>query len=206
MNRITVLVACAVFPAVFVVGAWDSAHAGGPPPNFDCNGTFDGLTFKNIRISEGATCIITNSTITGNVQGTGGDVVAILDTDITGNGVNIRDVTGSVTIGSAGCDVDPFVNNNLMVTDSRNVAICDMSIENNLVLSGNTGRLMASNNTACNNIRVVDNDLLAMRVRHNVYTVNFDESGNTQTIVGVVTDNTQGFDASPSTCRASINP
>src|SRR5262245_66201212 len=85
MHRIAVLLVCAVFPAVFVVGAWDSAHAGGPPPNFNCNGTFDGLTFKNVRIEAGATCIITNSEITGNVQGTGGDVVRIINTDITGN-------------------------------------------------------------------------------------------------------------------------
>jgi hypothetical protein len=208
MNRVTILLASVVCPAVFLVGAWDSAHAGGPPANFDCNSTtpFDGLTFRNVRISDGATCIITNSTITGNVQGTGGHMVQITDTDITGNGVNIRDVTGSVTIGSADCRLDPFVNNDLMVTGSNNVAICEMSIENNLVLRGNTGRLTARDNTTCNSIRIVDNDLQALRVRRNVYTVNFEESGNTEQNVKVVKHNTQGFDGNPATCRASINP
>ena len=206
MNRITVLLASMVLPAAFLVGAWDSAHAGGPPPNFNCDGEFSGMTFRNVRINDGATCIITNSTITGNVQGFGGHLVRIIDTDITGNGVNIRDVTGSVTIGSEDCRVDPFVNNDLIVTGSNNVAICDMSIENNLILRDNTGRLMARDNTACNNIRVVDNTLRALRIRRNVYTVNFEESGNTEENVKVVKHNTQGFDGSPATCRASINP
>jgi hypothetical protein len=209
MNRITVLLACAVFPAFFLVGAVDSAYAGVQPPpgpNFNCNGTFSGQTFRNVRIQAGATCIITNSTITGNVQGTGGDVVRIINTDITGNGVNIRDVTGSVTIGSAGCEVDPFVNNNLIVTGSNNVAICEMSIENNLVLSGNTGRLMARDNTACNNIRIEDNDLVSLRVLNNVFTVNFDVGGNQVENRTFEEDNTRGFDGNPAQCRAAINP
>jgi hypothetical protein len=208
MNRFTVLLACAVFPAFFLVGAIDSAYAGvrpPPGPNFNCNGTFSGQTFRNVRIQAGATCIITNSTITGNVQGTGGNVVRIINTDITGNGVNIRDVTGSVTIGSAGCAVDPFVNNNLMVTDSNNVAICEMSIENNLVLTGNTGRLMARDNIACNNIRVENNDVLGLRVLNNVFTVNFDVGSNQVQNNQRIEGNTQ-FDGSPAQCRASINP
>jgi hypothetical protein len=208
MNRITVLLACAVLPAFFLVGAFDSAYAGVPPPpgpNFNCNGTFNGQTFRNVRIQAGATCIITNSTITGNVQGTGGNVVRIINTDITGNGVNIRDVTGSVTIGSAGCAVDPFVNNNLMVTDSNNVAICEMSIENNLVLTGNTGRLMARDNIACNNIRIENNDVLGLRVLNNVFTVNFDVGSNQVQNNQRIEDNTQ-FDGNPAQCRAAINP
>ena len=212
MNRITVLLACAVLPAAFLFGTAESAHAGVTPrpgPNFNCNSTttvFSGMTFRNVRIPDGATCMIENSTITGNVQGFGGKVVRIINTDITGNGGNIRNVTGSVTIGSAGCRVDPFVNNNLIVTGSNNVAICEMSIENNLILTGNTGRLMARDNTVCNNLRVVDNELLALRVLRNVYTVNFEESGNTEEIVKRVEGNMQGFDGNPAQCRAAINP
>jgi hypothetical protein len=209
MNRIIILLACVVFPAAFLFGTAESAHAGVTPPpgpNFNCDGTFDGMTFRNVRIQAGATCIITNSTITGNVQGTGGNVVRIINTDVTGNGVNIRDVTGSVTIGSADCRVDPFVNNNLMVTGSNNVAICEMSIENNLVLSGNTGRMMARDNTVCNNIRVVDNDLVSLRVLTNVFTVNLEVGSNQVENRTFIEDNTQGFDGNPAQCRAAINP
>jgi hypothetical protein len=210
MHRITVLLACAVFPAAFIAGAWDSAQAGvtqPPPPNFNCNGTFDGKTFRNVRIQDGATCIITNPTINGNVQGFGGDVVRIINTDMFGGqGVNIRNVTESVTIGSPGCVVDPFVNNNLFVTGSNNVAICDMTIDNNLVLTGNTGRMMVRDNTVCNNIRIEENDLVSLRVLNNVFTVNFDVRSNQVENRTFIEDNTQGFGGNPAQCRRSINP
>jgi hypothetical protein len=106
----------------------------------------------------------------------------------------------SVTVGSAECRVDPQTGNNLMVSNSKDVAICQMYVDNNLVLRGNTGRVMVRDNKVCTNIRVVDNDLLALRVRNNVYTVNFDLRRNTVAGKTLVQDNTE-FDGTPAACR-----
>lgn len=201
MNRITALLACAIFPAIVLTGGWESAHAVGQQP-FECNGTFTGQEFHNVVVLDGATCIIVDSVVTGNIHTRGAPkVVKIIDTPV-GHNIHVRNVSESVTVGSADCRVDPQTGNNLMVSNSKNVAICQMFIDNNLVLRGNTGRVMVRDNKVCTNIRVVDNDLIALRVKNNVYTVNFDLRRNAVAIKTVVQNNTE-FDGTPAQCRRS---
>ncbi len=174
--------------------------------NFVCNGTFDHTTFEgNVVIPDGATCIITNSTVEGNVRtqaNAAPELVRLIDTDVRLN-IHIRNVTGSVTIGSPDCLIDPEVGRNLMVRNSANVAICEMSIGNNLVLRNNTGRLMARDNLACNNIRVVRNRVLGLRVFSNRFVVNFTVARNTVQNNRRVEDNTE-MPGTPAECKQSV--
>ena len=87
--------------------------------------------------------------------------------------------TKRVSIGSEDCRVDPHVANNIKVTDSQNVSICEMSVDNNMMLTGNTGRIMVRDNTVCQNIRIVRNDLLAIHVMRNSYAMHLVTSPNT---------------------------
>jgi hypothetical protein len=187
------LIACAA-PALIAT----PAHAAGP---FVCRGFFKGGTYHNVVIPDGAQCIIKDATITGGVRTKGAPrVVRILDTDIARN-IKIRNVTREVTIGAAGCEVDPMVGNNLMVRNSRNVAVCQMSVRNNLKLSKNTGRMMVRDNRVCGNVRVVGNHLKALRVARNRYAGNFTVARNTWVERNVVRKNVD-LRINPGACRA----
>jgi hypothetical protein len=178
------------------------AHA---TTSFVCDGTYDGQTFTAVVIPDGATCVITNSVIEGNIRNEGAsapEMVQILDTSV-GHNIHLRNVTGSVTIGSAGCRVDPHVANNLMVRNSNNVAICQMAIDNNLVLRNNTGRLMARTNLVCNNIRVVRNNVDGLRVIGNSQVIHLVIARNTIARVTRVEDNTE-LAGNPGGCRKML--
>lgn len=198
MKQLITIVAASLLLMLASLSLATSAQA--VPANFYCNGTFDGGTYRNVVIHGGATCVITNATISGNVRTLGAPkVVSITNTDIDRN-VHVRNVTGSVTIGAAGCRVDPKVGNNLIVRNSKNVAVCEMWIGNNLVLSNNTGRLMARDSTACNNIRVVRNHVLGLRVLRNGYRGNFTVARNTVANKKIVWGNTE-LEVAPRQCR-----
>lgn len=165
-----------------------------------CDGSYHHRTFRHIVIPDGASCVITDSTITGNVRTTGAPrVVSIIDTPVRRN-IHIRNVTQRVTIGADGCRVDPVAGRNLMVRNSRNVAICEMSVANNLVVRSNTGILMVRDNKACNNLRVVRNDVRSMRVVRNSYAGNFTVARNTWENRRIVKDNVE-LPGNPARCR-----
>lgn len=196
MKRLLIVLLCGAL--VSLPGLTSEAQA--RPVDLVCNGTYDQRTFRHVVIRDGASCVITNSTITGNVRTTGAPrVVSITDTNVTRN-IHIRNVTERVTIGAAGCRVDPVAGRNLMVRNSRNVAVCEMSVANNLVVRNNTGILMVRDNKACNNIRVVGNDVRSMRVVRNSYAGNFSVARNTWVNRRIVKDNVE-LPGNPAACR-----
>ena len=162
--------------------AWTPAHATAPPPsgpNFECNGTYTGQTFKHVRVPEGATCILRDSTVTGNVMAKSPRTVKIIDTEVRRN-IMVRGATHDVIIGNAGCRFDPLAGNNIKVTNSHNVAICWMTVKNNVTVRGNDGRITLMHNTIGRNIDVSRNDRYdrrpgdekhkhpgAIRIKHN---------------------------------------
>jgi len=132
-------------------------RAGQAGPIFDCDGTFTGQTFKHVRVSEGATCILRDSTVTGNVMARNPRTVKILDTEV-GHNIMIRGATRNVIIGNAGCRFDPVAGNNIKVSNSHNVAICWMTVKNNVMVRGNDGRITLLSNNVGRNIDVSRND------------------------------------------------
>jgi len=161
------------------------------PPDLLCDGSYHHRTFRHVVVPDGARCVITSSRITGNVRTTGAPrVVSITDTHV-GLNIHLRNVVERVTIGAAGCRVDPVAGRNLMVRNSRNVAICEMSIANNLVVRDNRGTLMVRDNKACNNLRVVRNHLRSMRVVRNSYAGNFSVARNSWVDRRIVEDNVE---------------
>lgn len=181
-----------------VVGPVLSAQA--LPPDLVCDGSYHHRTFRNVVIPDDARCVITISRITGNVRTTGAPrVVSITDTSL-GRNIHVRNVVERVTIGAAGCRVDPVAGRNLMVRDSRNVAICEMSIANNLVVRDNRGTLMVRDNKACNNLRVVGNHVRSLRVLRNSYAGNFSVARNSWVDRRIVRDNVE-LHQNPAACR-----
>lgn len=203
MNRIifSVLASLGVLLGLSVAPA--SAEA--QPKNTVCDGTLEAGTFKNVRVAAGDSCTVgPNVTITGNFFAVKSPGVINVNTDI-GHNFIVANGTGSVTFGPAGCLVDPHVGNNLIVRDSNNVAICQATVDNNIMLRDNTGRLMLRDSVACNKIKVVSNDLQGLRVLRNVHAVNFTVARNDVQNTTRVEGNTK-FAGTPSACRASITP
>ncbi|WP_109507235.1 hypothetical protein [Nocardioides speluncae] len=196
MKRLVVLLlAGALLPAV-----GPAVRAQALAADLVCDGSYHDRTFRHVVIPDGASCVITNSQITGNVRTTGAPrVVSITDTPVRRN-IHIRNVTQRVTIGADGCRVDPVAGRNLMVRDSHNVAVCEMSVANNLVIRNNTGILMIRDNKACNNLRVVGNDVRSMRVVRNSYAGNLTVARNTWVTRRVVRDNVE-LPGNPARCR-----
>ena len=166
--------------AAGLAAAAPSSHASAAAgPIFHCDGTYVGQTFKHVRVGEGDTCILRDSTVTGNFQARNPRTVKILDTEVEHN-IMVRGATHDVVIGNAGCKFDPVVGNNIKVDNSHNVAICWMTVDNNVMVRGNDGRITLMNNTVGNNIDVSRNDRYnaqpgddahrfpgAIRIKHN---------------------------------------
>ena len=170
------------------------------PPDLVCDGRHHHRTFRNVVIPDAARCVITASRITGNVRTTGAPMmVSITDTNV-GRNIQLRNVVERVTIGASGCRVDPVAGRNLMVRNSHNVAICEMSIANNLVVRDNRGTLMVRDNKACNNLHVVSNHVRSLRVLRNSYAGNFSVARNSWADRKIVRDNVE-LHQNPAACR-----
>jgi hypothetical protein len=136
-----------------------SASVAGPGqagPVFECDGTYTGKTFKHVVVPEGATCILRDSVVTGNFRAKNPRTVKIIDTEVRRNTM-IRGASRDVIIGNAGCGFDPLAGNNIKVTNSHNVAICWMTVKNNVMVRGNDGRITLMNNDVGRNIDVSRN-------------------------------------------------
>lgn len=133
-----------------------------------------GLLRGAVVVPDGADCYIEEATITGAFRAIHSPgVVSLTNTHVLAQGgIFVKGATESVTIGTEGCQVDPYAGRNLKVFDSHNVAICEMAIRNNLMVKRSTGRVMVRDNIACNNLMVTDNDVLGLRVWDNGYTRN----------------------------------
>ena len=67
--------------------------------------------------------------------------------------------------------MDPYAGRNLKVFDSRNVAICEMEVRNNLMVKRSTGRVMVRDNRFTRNVMIERNTVENMAdVRNNVDT------------------------------------
>jgi hypothetical protein len=139
-----------------------AASAASPQPsaeasaNFTCDGTYVNRTFKHVRVRPGDTCILKNSTVTGNLMARRPATVKVLDTAVRHN-LMVRGATQDVVIGNRGCRQDPTVGNNLKVTKSHNVAICWMTTKNNIKVTRNDGRISLFHNHAGRSIDVSRN-------------------------------------------------
>ena len=127
-----------------------------PDPIFECDGHYKDRTFKHVRVAEGDTCVLRDSTVTGTFMARNPRTVKILDTEVRRN-IMIRGATHDVVIGNAGCHFDPPAGNNIKVTNSHNVAICWMTVKNNVMVRGNDGRITLMHNTVGRNIDVSRN-------------------------------------------------
>jgi hypothetical protein len=151
---------------------------GEKPPNLVCDGTYTGQTFKNVRVRPGDTCVLKDSTVTGNLMARDPRTVKVIDTEV-GRNLKVRGATDFVKIGNAGCKLDPVVGNNIQVRESHNVLICYMTTKNNISVTGSDGRISLFHNNAGRHIAVSRNDAYdpdpgvkhanpgAIRLRHN---------------------------------------
>lgn len=189
MNRRTAMLALLLLPA-FLVALPGSATAAGA--NTECNGTLAPGTYKNVFVPEGADCITSDGVvITGNFMAKKSPgVIELIDTPV-GHNLMVDGASDHVTIGTQGCVVDPHVGNNIKVTDSNDVAICQMSVDNNMMVTGNTGRVMVRDNLVCQNIRVVRNALVGLRVLRNGYAIHLVTDPNSVSKVTRIEDNVE---------------
>lgn len=181
-------------------------------PSITCNNhaanPMTGLLDGSVSVPEGASCFIKDATITGDFDAIHSPrTVSLINTHVlSAGGIFVNGSTGRVIIGSEGCKVDPYDGRNLKVFDSHSVAICEMTIRNNLIVKGTTGgRVMVRDNLACNNLMVTDNDVLAVRVLDNSFTPNLMVERNTTTLANVVKGNVD-LGPNPAECRDTVEP
>lgn len=177
------LAALTMLPSALMVSS--AGPAGAAAPTIVCDNTaaspLTGVLDGTVVVPEAASCFIEDATITGAFRAVHSPgVVSLVNTHVLAKGgIFVKGATRRVTIGSDGCRVDPYAGRNLKVFDSRNVAICEMGIRNNLMVKRSTGRVMVRDNYACNNLMVTDSVVLGLRVLDNRYTRNLMVERNT---------------------------
>jgi hypothetical protein len=118
----------------------------------------DATVQHSVTVGAGATLITDDTTIKQNVRGRGAASVRLIDTDILGN-ITLSRTTGRIVIGNDGCAVDPIAGGNIHLFDNfGSIAICQMSVRNNILLQNNDGRLALFDNRVGNNLNVFGND------------------------------------------------
>ena len=137
-----------------------AVQAAAPGTKLVCDNTRDDPytgTYKSVRVPKGASCYLEGALVYGNVKALhGAQNVVIFDTEVRRN-IHLRRVERNVKIGVAGCRYDPPVGNNIKVTRSHNVAICWMTVKNNIMVTRNDGRIMVRNNDVGGNINISNN-------------------------------------------------
>jgi hypothetical protein len=147
--------------------AFLAPSASGSSDDTICNGVLPAGVYEDVFVPAGASCFTgAGVTITDTFTAQDPAVIELIDTPV-GHNLYIDGATRHVKIGSVGCRLDPTVANNLHVSDSRNVAICEMTVENNLHVTHSTGRIMVRDNVVCDNIQIQHNDVQALRVWRN---------------------------------------
>jgi len=165
-----------------------NATAGVPPSGNGCNGAYQGGTFTgNIKVAPNQVCEIDGGVVNGSITSTGGVVILLAGTTVTGN-VNISgtatgsDATGPIqicgatvkgnltiqtdsspiTLGGTSCGTtavgNNLVGNNLIVqSDSGAVSITSVNVNGNLTVQSNTGTVLVSGSTVSGNLQVQNN-------------------------------------------------
>lgn len=121
----------------------------------ECDGTLSlgNAPKTRVIVEAGASCTVVDSTIKSLRALPGSVDVFVVDSDVTRN-LMVRGATGTVHIGPADCRFDPNVGNNVVVRNSHNVLICLMSVDNNITVRNNDGRVTVRDSSAGNNIKV----------------------------------------------------
>lgn len=124
---------------------------------------------QNVVVSPRASLVTHNARLLGSVQATDGPrSVQILDTNVRGN-IHVREATGTVLIGNAGCRLDPSAGNNIhLVDNSGRVGLCRMRVRGNVHAINNTGTVFMLRNRVGNNLHARGNsgDFLRLRGNH----------------------------------------
>jgi hypothetical protein len=153
----------------------------------DCTTTQGAVTLGNVVVPDGATCTLDGTTVTGsikvgtgsslftmgasvegNIQATAGpQTVRVLDTNV-GQSVHIERAVGRITIGDAGCSIDPSVGIDVNLQDNLGlISLCQLSVGNNVILQGNARTMGVFHNEIGNNLIVQDNASRYIRMRYN---------------------------------------
>ena len=161
MNKLILVIVMVMGTMAAALDAPSAAHgAAGPATTLVCDNTkadpYTG-TYARVTVPRGASCYLKNAVVTGNLKALhGARTVVVLNTEV-GRNIHIRGAKRRVKIGPAGCRVDPPVGNNIKVTRSHNVAICFMTVNDNIMVTRNDGRIMLRNNDVGEQIQVTDN-------------------------------------------------
>lgn len=135
-----------------------TAQADPPPKKLTCVGKVVGGKYHHVKVPKGESCKLIDAKVTGNLRARGAVNVKVLDTSVRHN-LMIVAATGEVKVGNRkGCRYDPVVGNNVVVRNSHDVLLCQLSLGNNLTVRGNDGRITVRDNVVDNNIRVSRND------------------------------------------------
>ncbi len=195
--RVPALLAIAMLASLAVSPAASAGAIVAASPT-ECTGTIGAETVGSLVVPDGATCTLNGTTVEGNVTlGTGSSLITddatitlsvfaidrpatvqLIDTDVLVN-IFVTRATGPIVIGPEGCAVDPVVGNNVFLRDNRGtIAICLMSIGENLELVNNKRSIGVFDNVVGNNLIATGNTGSALRLRDNV--VGISGGGNIQ--------------------------
>jgi hypothetical protein len=146
-----------------------SAHAAGPTVR--CTEDNDTITEdevtkrQTIVVAAGVECTIQGVTAKA-IRSRGAASVEVIDSTILRN-IMIAGTIGNVTVGNAGCRIDPTVGNNLKIRNTGgNVAVCQVHTKNNISVRRTAGAVGVFENCAGNNLTVAGTSGVA-RVREN---------------------------------------
>ena len=154
-------------------------HDFAPTGNLQCDGTYTGVTLKDVAVPAGGSCTLTDSTVTGNVKAAQGSSFITHGTSMRGNVTADRaariDIDGSTVGGAVTTDkavaVDvttSTVRADLRVKNAGTVSICGTTVtEGTLQIEKANGSVIVGDPAGCAGNQVTRNNLI---VRENVIT------------------------------------
>jgi hypothetical protein len=147
--------AVTVVAAALVASVSISTSPASAAPALECDGTLNlgDAPKTRVIVRAGDSCTVVDSTIKSLRALPGSVDVRVHNTEVTRN-LMVRGATGTVHIGPEDCKFDPVVGNNLIVRNSHNVLICFTSVDNNIMVRNNDGRITVRDSSAGNNIMV----------------------------------------------------
>ncbi|MCA0291874.1 MAG: hypothetical protein LCH82_09615 [Actinobacteria bacterium] len=155
--------------------------------------TLDGAVVRgNVKVGAGATLMTYDTVVRLNVFGDQAAKVNIIDTNVWGQ-IHFTRTKGEIIIGTAGCKVDPIADGNINLQNNYGpIAICMMTVKNNILLHNNHNRIGVFDNTVRGGIQVAGNDSPAIRLRNNTVGHNMALRNNDVKIAFVAKNNIIG--------------
>jgi len=174
--------------AIVAAAGLTAAPASAAMTDTECDGSLGRRMVERVVIPRGATCRLNGTTVRqnvvvgprsslvthnarllGSVQATDGPrSVRLLDTNVRGN-IHVREATGTILIGNAGCTLDPSAGNNIhLVENSGPIGLCQMRIRGNVHAINNSGTVFMLENRVGNNLHARGNSGGFLRLRGNM--------------------------------------